>query len=72
MGAASADNLEVKPPGYNPCRTRVIGERLLTEFNSRIRSVSHGRDGALYVLTDGSGGKIVRLVTKKAGSGGRP
>jgi glucose/arabinose dehydrogenase len=42
---------------------RVIAEeRLLTELNSRIRGVNEGPDGALYVLTDGSGGKIVKLV----------
>ncbi len=45
---------------------RVIGEqRLLTALDSRIRGVSEGPDGALYVLTDGAGGKIVRLVPKK-------
>ena len=42
---------------------RVVGEeRLLTDLDSRIRGVSEGPDGALYVLTDGNGGKIVRLV----------
>ena len=45
---------------------RVIGEqRLLTELNTRIRGVSEGPDGALYVLTDGNNGTIVRLVPKK-------
>ena len=45
---------------------RVIGEqRLLTELNSRIRGVSEGPDGALYVLTDGPSGTIVKLVAKK-------
>ena len=45
---------------------RVTGEqRLLTELNSRIRGVGEGPDGALYVMTDGNGGKIVRLVPKK-------
>ena len=45
---------------------RVIGEqRLLTELNTRIRGVSQGPDDALYVLTDGNTGKIVRLVPKK-------
>ena len=45
---------------------RVVGEqRLLTELNTRIRGVSEGPDGALYVLTDGNTGKIVRLVPKK-------
>jgi glucose/arabinose dehydrogenase len=42
---------------------RVVGEeRLLTELNARIRGVNEGPDGALYVLTDGNGGKILRLV----------
>jgi glucose/arabinose dehydrogenase len=45
---------------------RVVGEeRLLTELNARIRGVSEGPDGALYVLTDGSSGKVVRLVPKR-------
>jgi glucose/arabinose dehydrogenase len=44
---------------------RVVGEqRLLTELNTRIRGVSEGPDGALWVLTDGNGGKILRLVPK--------
>jgi aldose sugar dehydrogenase len=44
---------------------RVVAEqRLLTELDSRIRGVSEGPDGALYVLTDGNGGKILRLVPK--------
>ena len=44
---------------------RVVGEeRLLTELNSRIRGVNEGPDGALYVLTDGNGGKILRLAPK--------
>ena len=40
-------------------------ERLLTDLNARIRGVNQGPDGALYVLTDGNGGKILRLVPKK-------
>jgi glucose/arabinose dehydrogenase len=41
---------------------RVSGEeRLLADQNARIRSVSQGPEGALYVLTDGMGGKILRL-----------
>jgi len=43
----------------------VAEERLLTELNARIRGVSEGPDGALYVLTDGNAGKIVRLRPKK-------
>jgi len=45
---------------------RVIAEeRLLTELNARIRGVSEGPDGALYVLTDGNAGRILRLGEKK-------
>ncbi|HEY2381232.1 MAG TPA: PQQ-dependent sugar dehydrogenase [Terriglobia bacterium] len=45
---------------------RVIGEeRLLTNLNARIRGVNEGPDGALYVMTDGPGGKILRLVPKR-------
>jgi glucose/arabinose dehydrogenase len=45
---------------------RVIAEeRLLTDLNARIRGVNEGPDGALYVLTDGNGGKILRLAPKK-------
>ena len=44
---------------------RVVGEeRLLTELNTRIRGVNEGPDGALYVLTDGANGKILRLSPK--------
>ena len=43
----------------------VAEERLLTELNARIRGVNEGPDGALYVLTDGNEGKILRLVPKK-------
>jgi glucose/arabinose dehydrogenase len=44
---------------------RVVGEeRLLTELNARIRGVNEGPDGALYILTDGNTGKILRLVPK--------
>jgi glucose/arabinose dehydrogenase len=39
----------------------VAEERLLTELNTRIRGVNEGPDGALYVLTDGANGKILRL-----------
>jgi glucose/arabinose dehydrogenase/mono/diheme cytochrome c family protein len=42
----------------------VAEERLLTELNARIRDVVQGPDGALYVLTDGNAGKILRLVPK--------
>lgn len=43
----------------------VAEERLLTDLNARIRGVNEGPDGALYVLTDGAGGKILKIVPKK-------
>jgi glucose/arabinose dehydrogenase len=42
-------------------RRIVAEERLLVDQNARIRGVSEGPDGALYVLTDGANGKILRL-----------
>jgi glucose/arabinose dehydrogenase len=39
----------------------VAEERLLVDQNARIRGVSEGPDGALYVLTDGANGKILKL-----------
>jgi glucose/arabinose dehydrogenase len=48
-------------------RDRVVTEeRLLTELNLRIRGVAEGPDGALYVLTDGNAGKILRLTRAAA------
>jgi glucose/arabinose dehydrogenase len=41
---------------------RVIGEeRLLADLDTRMRDVREGPDGALYVMTDGEAGKILRL-----------
>jgi aldose sugar dehydrogenase len=37
-------------------------ERLLLELNTRVRDVRQGPDGALYVMTDGQDGSIVRLL----------
>jgi len=42
----------------------VAEERLLMDLNARIRGVNEGPDGALYVLTDGAGGKILKLTPK--------
>ncbi|WP_439534897.1 PQQ-dependent sugar dehydrogenase [Polymorphobacter sp.] len=42
---------------------RVVGEeRLLTELGARIRDVRQGPDGAVYVLTDGKQGRMLKLV----------
>jgi glucose/arabinose dehydrogenase len=50
-------------------RDRVVAEeRLLVDLNQRIRGVAEGPDGALYVLTDGNAGKILRLTAGRAGS----
>ena len=46
----------------------IAEERLLTELDARIRDVHEGPEGALYVMTDREGGKIVRLVPKKSAS----
>jgi glucose/arabinose dehydrogenase len=37
-------------------------ERLLKDLGERIRDVRQGRDGALYVLTDSSSGRVLKLV----------
>jgi glucose/arabinose dehydrogenase len=37
-------------------------ERLLQGLGERIRDVREGPDGALYLLTDNSNGRILRLV----------
>src|SRR5579871_5024229 len=42
----------------------VAEERLLNDLGARVRGVATGPDGALYVLTDGNDGKILRLVPK--------
>lgn len=36
-------------------------EKLLTDLNTRIRDVANGPDGFIYLLTDDSEGKVVRL-----------
>ncbi len=44
---------------------KVTGEeRLLTDLGERIRDVRQGPDGALYVLTDSSDGKLLRLAPR--------
>jgi len=47
-------------------RNRVVAEeRLLVDLDVRVRDVQEGPDGALYVMTDGNEGKILRLGAKK-------
>jgi glucose/arabinose dehydrogenase len=40
-------------------------ERLLQGLNERIRDVRQGPDGALYLLTDSSAGRILRVTPAK-------
>lgn len=40
-------------------------ERLLQDLQERIRDVRQGPDGALYLLTDNSSGRILRVVPAK-------
>lgn len=45
---------------------RVVGEeRLLMERKDRIREVTQGPDGAVYLLTDGSDAKLLKLTPAK-------
>lgn len=42
---------------------RVVGEeRLLTKVGARIRDVTQGPDGAIYVVTDEDAGRVLKLV----------
>jgi glucose/arabinose dehydrogenase len=44
---------------------RVVGEeRLLTDLNVRIREVVQGPEGALYLLTDASNGRLLKLTPR--------
>lgn len=44
---------------------RVVGEeRLLTDLNARIREVVEGPDGALFLLTDDSNGKLLKVTPR--------
>jgi glucose/arabinose dehydrogenase len=46
-----------------PFTGKVVREsKLLTELGERIRDVRQGPDGLLYVLTDNSNGKLIRLL----------
>jgi aldose sugar dehydrogenase len=46
---------------------RVVGEeRLLTERGDRIREVVQGPEGAVYLLTDGANGSLLKLTPRAA------
>jgi glucose/arabinose dehydrogenase len=45
-------------------RKVVAEERLLADEGTRIRDVRAGSDGTLYVVTDGSNGKVLRIAPK--------
>lgn len=52
--------IEWRPDGDS---ARVVREsRLLTELGERIRDVRQGPDGLLYLLTDSSNGRLLRLL----------
>ena len=58
LAAASLTRLVMKAD-------RVVGEeRLLADRRERIRDVVEGPDGALYLLTDGKDGKLLRVAPK--------
>jgi glucose/arabinose dehydrogenase len=44
----------------------VAQEPLFRELDSRIREVKMGLDGHLYLLTDGEGGKLLRVTPAEA------
>lgn len=50
----------------------VAEERLLGDFDERIRDVRQGPDGLIYVLTDSAEGRILRLGPAPAGPNRKP
>ena len=44
---------------------RKAGRGLLKDFGERIRDVSNGPDGYIYILTDKLDGQLLRLEPKK-------
>ena len=51
-----------------PFGGKVVREhKLLSDVDERIRDVRQGPDGLLYVLTDSSNGKLIRLMPEQAG-----
>ncbi len=59
---AYLDRIELSQPFAG----KVLGEsKLLSELGERIRDVRQGPDGLLYVLTDSSNGRLIRLLPVK-------
>lgn len=57
------DRIELSAPFTTPFTGKVVREsKLLAELGERIRDVRQGPDGLLYVLTDNSNGKLIRLL----------
>lgn len=57
------DRIELSAPFGGRDGGKVVREnKLLSEAGERIRDVRQGPDGLLYVLTDNSNGKLVRLL----------
>jgi len=52
----------------SPFGGKVVREhKLLANAGERVRDVRQGPDGLLYVLTDSSNGKLIRLLPAQAG-----
>ncbi|MES2944337.1 MAG: PQQ-dependent sugar dehydrogenase, partial [Pseudomonadota bacterium] len=60
---AYLDRIEMSAPYGGKDGGKVVREmKLLGEAGERIRDVRQGPDGLLYVLTDNSNGKLIRLL----------
>ena len=50
---------------FNGKTEEIRRETMLTELHQRIRDVRQGPDGALYLATDSSSGRILRVAPAK-------
>lgn len=63
VGGLTSQSLERLTLGRDD---KVVNEEpLLTDLHQRIRDVRVGKDGAVYVLTDGNGAKLLKLTPAK-------
>jgi glucose/arabinose dehydrogenase len=46
--------------------TAIVQEQLFGELDERIRDVRVGPDGAVYLLTDSAGGRVLRALPANA------